>query len=400
MDNCTENNNLLEFEGIINRRNYIVNILLVETLIQSLVATPLFFVALTNSHISGLILGDGIMPKWWNFVLFITGLLSSIMYMPSVVKRIRDIMGLSSKDNIKSFAIFTFVVLMLGLPVSFSNEFIFSAFKLFGLGILISLAFIEGKITGSMPKSEIAQFNWGAFIGTWIWGLFNKSYITLWALPLSFTMGALPFYIICGLKGNEWAYEKRTNKNIALFHAQQKLQTIIWTVAIPILSFMIFIVCTIGIYNFATTYSKNHPDFAQKALEHYVKTESNAAMSKFDKIELTKDEYKFYISPKKWAKAPYKEKVATFDMASGYVMLQTLNGDNLLDVFSGSTNKNIMNKIKIYSTFNDELLGEFYLDTKTLEKLMQDIKTDSQKQNEVIQEIKKGYRFNSHPVVP
>lgn len=400
MDNFSENNSLFGFDGILNRRNYIVNILLVETIIQALIATPLLVAVFKSNNLTGAILGGGTMPAWWYFVMCASSFLSSVMYMPSVVRRFRDIMGNSGKNNVRTFAILTFIIFILSIPASFSQNILLAFLKIISLTIIISLACIKGKITGTMQKSQIAKFNWGAFIGTWVWGLFNKSYIALLALPLTFTMGALPFYIVCGLKGNEWAYEKRENKDIEKFHSSQKTQTVIWTVIIPVLAFLLFVVGSIYALKLANNYAKSHPDFTKQAVEYYVKTESKAAMSKFDRIELDENEYKFYINPKKWAKSSFKEKIADFDMASGYVILQSINDGNIMEEFSATSSSNIMNKIKIYSSYNDELLGEYYLDPEFMEKFMQEVKNDPQLQVKIADEIRKGYRFNSHPTLP
>lgn len=400
MDNFSENNSLFGFDGILNRRNYIVNILLVETIIQALIATPLLVAVFMSNNLTGAILGGGTMPKWWYVVMCVSSLSSSVMYMPSVVRRFRDVMGSSGQDNVKSFAIFTFIIFIFSIPASFSRDILLASFKIISLTILISLACLKGKVTGSMPQSQIAKFNWGAFIGTWIWGLFNKSYTTLWALPLTFTMGALPFYIVCGLKGNEWAYEKRKDKDIEKFHSSQKIQTVIWSVIIPVLTFLFTIVGSVYVFKLANSYAKSHPDFTKQAIEYYVKTESKAAMSKFDKIEMSDKEYKFYINPKKWANSSFKEKIADFDMASGYVMLQSINDGNIMEAFSATSSGNIMNRIKIYSSYNDELLGEYYLDPEVMGKFIQEAKNDPQLQVKIADEIRKGYRFNSHPTLP
>ncbi len=54
------------------------------------------------------------------------------------------------------------------------------------------------------------KFNWGAFLLTWIWGIFNKSLIPLFLLPILFIpkVGALIYFFFAiwfGKKGNEWA---------------------------------------------------------------------------------------------------------------------------------------------------------------------------------------------------
>ena len=71
------------------------------------------------------------------------------------------------------------------------------------------------------------KFNWGACLLTWIWGLGNKSYITL----LVFLVGMIPFvgiiaYFGCqiwfGIKGNEWAWQNKRWNGIEHFHNVQK----------------------------------------------------------------------------------------------------------------------------------------------------------------------------------
>ena len=70
-----------------------------------------------------------------------------------------------------------------------------------------------------MPYDYKKEFNWGAFFGTWIWGLFNKSYKTLWMLLLWCTPWGLLFAIYCGIKGNEWAGKNRDWDNLEKFKA-------------------------------------------------------------------------------------------------------------------------------------------------------------------------------------
>lgn len=400
MDKYKENNKLFSFYGVINRRNYIVNLLLVETIIQALVATPLFILALKSNNLAGTIIGGGSTPMWWNIALCVSSFLSIVMYMPSVTRRFRDIFGETQKDNVKTYSIFTFIILMLGIPAAFYPDLFLSFLKITGFAIIISLCCIKGSITGKYPKSEIAQFNWGAFIGTWIWGIFNRSYITLWALPLMFTMGALPFCILCGLKGNEWAYEKKIDKDVENFHYQQKMQAIIWSVILPILYCVLIVFASVKIYNFASKYINQHPDFAQKAIEYYVDTESKAALSIFDRIELTDNDYKFYINPKKWANSSYQQKVSYFDMANSYVILKDIDKNDIINTFSNISVEKTMNKIKIYSTFNNELLGEYYMDPQAFSELMHSVKSGQRNHKEVLKEIRKGYRFNSHPSLP
>ena len=67
----------------------------------------------------------------------------------------------------------------------------------------------------NMPE-ELQDFNWAAFLLTFIWGLKFKAWITLLAIPLLLIQ--LPFglnwllliilQLYCGANGNKWAYRQ------------------------------------------------------------------------------------------------------------------------------------------------------------------------------------------------
>ena len=71
----------------------------------------------------------------------------------------------------------------------------------------------------TVPEEVADKFNWGAFLLSWIWGLGNKSYITLTMLA-TVVLAFIPFVgmfvglaqlglaIWFGIKGNEWACDK------------------------------------------------------------------------------------------------------------------------------------------------------------------------------------------------
>lgn len=72
------------------------------------------------------------------------------------------------------------------------------------------------------------KFNWGAFLLGWIWGLFNKSYITLVQIPVAFIpyIGgwlSLGLAIFFGIRGNKWSLEKKQFKSSIDFTIYQKL---------------------------------------------------------------------------------------------------------------------------------------------------------------------------------
>ena len=81
-----------------------------------------------------------------------------------------------------------------------------------------------------VPESVANKFNWGAFLLNWIWGLGNRTYITLLIFVASFAsiipiIGALVPLAMCiwfGIKGNEWAWQNKRFESVEQFHDYQK----------------------------------------------------------------------------------------------------------------------------------------------------------------------------------
>jgi hypothetical protein len=65
-------------------------------------------------------------------------------------------------------------------------------------------------------------WNWGAFLFTWIWGLCNGAYVTLWGLLLMFVPGGnIAWAIVCGANGNRWAWRGKPWTGVEQFRATQ-----------------------------------------------------------------------------------------------------------------------------------------------------------------------------------
>ncbi|MBR6722246.1 hypothetical protein IKL64_02205 [bacterium] len=76
------------------------------------------------------------------------------------------------------------------------------------------------------------NFNWGAFLLGWIWGLFNNSYVTLIQIPVIFIPHIGPWIgfglaVFFGIKGNAWALEHKQFKSDINFLKYQKILTCI-----------------------------------------------------------------------------------------------------------------------------------------------------------------------------
>lgn len=91
-----------------------------------------------------------------------------------------------------------------------------------------------------VPDSIKKPFNWGAFYFAWIWGICNKSYLTLISLaavlfsiiPFFGGIVALGLQIWFGIKGNEWAWQNKEWQSEEHFHEVQKK----WAIATIICS--------------------------------------------------------------------------------------------------------------------------------------------------------------------
>lgn len=90
---------------------------------------------------------------------------------------------------------------------------------------------------------ELKKFNWGAFFLPWIWGIFNKTFITLIALLVQF-IPIINFFgiFLCiwfGIKGNEWALKNKEWKSVEHFQKVQKR----WAIG----GLIIFFIAVVGL---------------------------------------------------------------------------------------------------------------------------------------------------------
>ena len=388
-----ENKKFFSLRGVLNRRNFFVNLLIIE-LIESLLVTPVVYLMFFKPEIMQAF-SAAPRPIWVSLMMVVLGLVNSVLLFPSVVRRIRDILG-DEDDNKISVISAVLTVIMFIVYTPLGTSFFGSWLTLF---VMVSLLFWQGKISGERQKSEIIKFNWGAFWGTWIWGLLNKSFVTLWILPLLFTAGWFPFMLLCGFRGNEWAYEKNSDKyeNVEKFHKTQFKQSAILFFVMPI----VVVATSIGISAIMSRSialcSKSHPDFNKKIETKFNNYQINSIEAAFDKIELNKDEYKFYLDPEDWQSVGTTIKISIFKNAMGYVLIK--NNKSSINVEDYVESIDLLNKIKLYSTFNNEELGAFSLKPE-------EVKTAYQRsvKEKSYTEFKKlwnsGYKFNDHPTIP
>lgn len=94
---------------------------------------------------------------------------------------------------------------------------------------------------GTEIEKELSKWNWGAFFLNWFWGIFNKSYLALFALIPVF--GCLWAWV-CGVEGNKWAWENKKWESIEHFQKDQREWAMIGTLllGIPSIVFLLFFI--------------------------------------------------------------------------------------------------------------------------------------------------------------
>lgn len=113
---------------------------------------------------------------------------------------------------------------------------------------------------GKDIPTELDEFNWGAFLLTFIWGIRFRVWITLLAIPLILFQMPLKLnwllYIIlqfyCGFYGNKLAYQTQYNKTAKEFRKQQEK----WSIT----AITLYILLPVIFMNMFVTFVKKSPD--------------------------------------------------------------------------------------------------------------------------------------------
>ncbi len=90
----------------------------------------------------------------------------------------------------------------------------------------------SGGGPSAVVPAEIQGWNWGAFLLNWIWAAVHKAWL---GLVLSLFLGIVGG-IVCGLKGNEWAWQNNRYRSIEHFRESQATWTK-WGVIILVVGF-------------------------------------------------------------------------------------------------------------------------------------------------------------------
>ena len=383
------NNKFVAYRGCIGRREYFLNNIYLA-MINTFLTLPLSFWMVTHSQTAidmfnfPQLIKDA--PVFASFFYWFTCLISVCIGFGLVVRRLVDIFGV---ENSKRIYIFSGIVVLIPYLWLFKTNPLTALLLIINIIFALIILFTPGKITGQLPADEVKRFNWGAFWGTWIWGFFNRVYITLWALPLYFTPAAILASLVCGIKGNEWAYEKSKNKDLEAFHRGQKHQAIGWNIFAGFVIVILPVLLTFLLVGFIVASAIKNPDSLNQFIN---KTENVIEMiidEEFEEYKLDVDENRFYIDPQEWVNMSFDERYNLLKGAATFASLKKHQSDDeKYKNYSGSRSTE-MSITKIYSSYNGELLGEFSIDASEIKDFKSAIKS-----------MMKSVKFNTTPELP
>lgn len=374
---------LFGFDGVIGRRDYFLNIVYIYA-IATLLNLPFTFSMLSSAETfldlfnpAGMFVQSSVFLKFWTLLAF--GFIA-YLDMGLSIRRLNDINGRVNKPLNIALAVFTvFTCFSLLLPLGLMSIISTLAFI-----VTLILLFKTGKVTGKLPYDFRKEFNWGAFFGTWIWGIVNKSYHTFWYWILCWTPIGFYYQLVCGLKGNEWAYKNRKWSSDEEFKSSQEKQTIVFVVlsmiVLPVLIFILTMVIVFAIAFTAVNETNNSPNQESPTISKLDKALNSYFSLYFESHTLTADENKFYVLPKDWNGYSFSEKKDVLEMAATTSATErSKNGKH-------SSKTKELPRTKIYNSINGELLGEFVMDESLFETEKPDFK-------QIVKASMKAYRF-------
>ena len=296
--------------------------------------------------------------KIWTLV---GGIVCSYIVCINANRRLNDINGKISKDiNL----IFSTLFIINTFGVIFPCPIAMLLTTLNTIAILY-LVLKKGEITGKYPYDYRKEFNWGAYFGTWLWGLWNKSYKTLWIILLGWTPWGFLYSLYIGMKGNEWAANNRDWQNLDEFKKSQETQTIVFVLykvlLLPIIIYTVVFGTIFGIMATSIKEAASSPECNSK-LEKLDTTFEKFSSIYFESYKITKDENKFYVLPEDWSRYSYSEKKDILDMAASLASSKRSKADK--NGYYSKTKE--LPRTKIYNIKNNELLAEYFMDESLL----------------------------------
>ncbi len=107
----------------------------------------------------------------------------------------------------------------------------------------------SGQGPSAQLPMELNRWNWGAFFLHWIWAAVHKAWL---GVVLCFLLGIIGS-VICGVKGNEWAWQNNRYDSVEQFNEIQR-KWALWGLAIQgiplaivlLVYFILFVVAVVG----------------------------------------------------------------------------------------------------------------------------------------------------------
>ncbi len=356
-----ENKKLFSFKGIIGRRNFFLNIVLIWAIyLIFIIPYTNWFVRKINTladyfAVNVFFAKAPIFLKIW----FVLGtLLVSALIVSNIFRRLNDIFGKNILFlNIIISSIIVLCLFWIFIPSQAAMIISSAAFLL-----SLILLFKEGAITSQMPYDFRKEFNWGAFFGTWLWGLYNKSFVPLLYL-LVFVLPCEPwrfaFLLYCGLKGNEWAYKNKKWDDVSEFNKSQENQAVFWIIIMPIICLLLTITACYSLVKYSD--KPNNLVKIEKYIEKYINSSEKFMLSQYTSYSVSASENKFYVDPKKWNSYSYNTKMQLLRNAaaiSAKIKTENYNKKHPKDSKYFSQYDELP-RTRIYSSTNFQLLGGY-----------------------------------------
>ena len=364
IDKLRLNTKFLGTDGIIGRYDFCYNLIFLG-MIALIFSLPLNLYLLANLgtledllNLNKVWAEASWLLKIWTLV---GGIVCSYIVCINANRRLNDINGKISKDiNL----IFSTLFILNTFGVIFPCPIAMLLTTLNTIAILY-LVLKKGEITGKYPYDYRKEFNWGAYFGTWLWGLWNKSYKTLWIILLGWTPWGFLYSLYIGMKGNEWAANNRDWQNLDEFKKSQETQTIVFVLykvlLLPIIIYTVVFGTIFGIMATSIKEAASSPECNSK-LEKLDTTFEKFSSIYFESYKITKDENKFYVLPEDWSRYSYSEKKDILDMAASLASSKRSKADK--DGYYSKTKE--LPRTKIYNVKNNELLAEYFMDESLL----------------------------------
>ena len=364
IDKLRLNTKFLGTDGIIGRYDFCYNLIFLG-MIALIFSLPLNLYLLANLgtledllNLNKVWAEASWLLKIWTLV---GGIVCSYIVCINTNRRLNDINGKISKDI---HLIFSTLFILNTFGVIFPCPIAMLLTTLNTIAILY-LVLKKGEITGKYPYDYRKEFNWGAYFGTWLWGLWNKSYKTLWIILLGWTPWGFLYSLYIGMKGNEWAADNRDWQNLDEFKKSQETQTIVFVLykvlLLPIIIYTVVFGTIFGIMATSIKEAASSPECNSK-LEKLDTTFEKFSSIYFESYKITKDENKFYVLPEDWSRYSYSEKKDILDMAASLASSKRSKADK--NGYYSKTKE--LPRTKIYNVKNNELLAEYFMDESLL----------------------------------